>query len=219
MHSHFDVPSGGTTLMTAMFGQFLDHDLTLTPEGEIEEHGECCTQEALRGDFEEPCFPIVLPRSDTFFRDVSQTEVSGIGIWYLQCVPDISSTDKVIPVLGSGWNDRKTRSCISNPCYLLILNPSHQNVGSSREDEDVDEVYQENTCTTLLELTRSEAWCEGNSRVRHQFNGITAFVDGSGVYGSDDETAHMLRGTQGKMLTFDGKLPASTEQKYQRGFS
>ena len=65
-------------------------------------------------------------------------------------------------------------------------------------------------CTTLLELTRSEAWCEGNSRIRHQFNGITAFVDGSGVYGSDDETAHSLRGTQGKMLTFDGKLPAST---------
>ena len=65
-------------------------------------------------------------------------------------------------------------------------------------------------CTTLLELTRSEAWCEGNSRVRHQFNGITAFVDGSGVYGSDDETAHSLRGTQGKMLTFDGKLPEST---------
>ena len=74
VHSHFDVPSGGTTLMTAMFGQFLDHDLTLTPEGEIEEHGECCTGAALRGDFEEPCFPVVLPRSDTFFQQVSQTQ-------------------------------------------------------------------------------------------------------------------------------------------------
>ena len=78
---------------------------------------------------------------------------------------------------------------------------------SSREDEDVYEA--QDGCTTLLELTRSEAWCEGNTRVRHQFNGITAFVDGSGVYGSDDETAHSLRGTQGKMMTFDGKLPVS----------
>ena len=95
--------------------------------------------------------------------------------------------------------------------------PQRQSEASSREDEDVYEA--QDGCTTLLELTRSEAWCEGNTRVRHQFNGITAFVDGSGVYGSDDETAHMLRGTQGKMLTFDGKLPASTEQKYQRGFS
>ena len=72
-------------------------------------------------------------------------------------------------------------------------------------------------CTTLLELTRSEAWCEGNSRVRHQFNGITAFVDGSGVYGSDGETAHSLRGTQGKMLTFDGKLPASDSSTDKQG--
>ena len=80
VHSHFDVPSGGTTLMTAMFGQFLDHDCTLTPEGEIEEHGECCTEEALGGEFEEPCFPIVLPRSDTFFEGLSSSQTQQVGI-------------------------------------------------------------------------------------------------------------------------------------------
>ena len=80
VHSHFDVPSGGTTLMTAMFGQFLDHDLTLTPEGHIEEHGECCTPEALRGEFEAPCFPVVLPRSDTFFQDLAQTQQVGLMV-------------------------------------------------------------------------------------------------------------------------------------------
>ena len=94
--------------------------------------------------------------------------------------------------------------CTQIRCANLIW----QSEGSSsRGDEDVYEA--QDGCTTLLELTRSEAWCEGNTRVRHQFNGITAFVDGSGVYGSDDETAHSLRGTQGKMLTFDGKLPVS----------
>ena len=51
-------------------GQLIDHDLALTPESEVEP-GECCTQDAEQGIFEGKCFPIVVPPSDTTFRQSS----------------------------------------------------------------------------------------------------------------------------------------------------
>ena len=45
----------------------------------------------------------------------------------------------------------------------------------------------------LLELPRSVAFCEGDSAVREQMNDITAFVDASNVYGSEEDTAENLR--------------------------
>merc|ERR1712223_1799463 len=106
---HPDVPinSGVVTHMVTQLGQFLDHDITLTPE---EEADDCCQHPE-----EESCFPIALPQNDAFYSTIS--------------VPQ-----------------------------------------------------------TCLEFSRSTAFCEELSTVREQINGITAFVDASNVYGSNDET-------------------------------
>ena len=48
------------------------------------------------------------------------------------------------------------------------------------------------TNTTCLPLTRSDPFCTGEP-VREQFNALTAFIDGSNIYGSDEETATRLR--------------------------
>ena len=58
-------------------GQFLDHDLTLTPEPELD-HESCCTGDALNAQFREKCFPIVVPDADTTFRSSSAGDSSGL---------------------------------------------------------------------------------------------------------------------------------------------
>ena len=55
------------TLMVMQFGQFLDHDITLTPEDEV--HG-CCSEDAASGV--PGCFPILLPESDPTFKGCNQ---------------------------------------------------------------------------------------------------------------------------------------------------
>ena len=53
--------------MVMQFGQFLDHDITLTPESEV--HG-CCKEEGKNGEFAYDCFPILIPDSDTTFANL-----------------------------------------------------------------------------------------------------------------------------------------------------
>lgn len=120
-HPDQDLPDPTITHMLVQMGQFLDHDITLTPETHVD--SPCCEVD------HENCMTIEIPNSDSFFSQHSQT---------------------------------------------------------------------------CLEFTRSTPFCEdqeSDKRPREQINGITAFVDASNVYGSDDETAAKLRSNAG-----DGKL-------------
>ena len=105
--------------MVTQFGQFLDHDITLTPENEVH---DCC-QDSTQAE----CFVLDLPTNDPFYSTLSTKQ-----------------------------------SC--------------------------------------LEFTRSVAFCENTNTVREQMNAITAFVDASNVYGSDEDTSNLLRSF------VDGKL-------------
>ena len=44
-----------------------------------------------------------------------------------------------------------------------------------------------------MQIFRSDIFCPRQGEPREQINGLTAFVDGSNIYGSDDETAIGLR--------------------------
>lgn len=95
--------------MLMQFSQFLDHDITLSPETEVE---DCCHST------NPECMPIDVPRNDSFY--------SKFGV---ECLP----------------------------------------------------------------FTRSEPFCPQENKTRENFNAITAFLDASMVYGSDEKLASSLR--------------------------
>ena len=62
-HTSENISSTDATHMLTQWGQFLDHDLTLTPENE--EHG-CCEDNTA-----DECFPILVPSNDSFYQSHS----------------------------------------------------------------------------------------------------------------------------------------------------
>lgn len=112
--------SAGRTAFVWAWGQFIDHDLDLTPEGGVED------------------FPIAIPTGDPYF--------------------DPTGSGTVVMGLSRSIYDAATGLAAGNP--------------------------------------------------RQQLNQITAFLDGSQVYGSDEERALALRTlSDGKMATSSGDLP------------
>merc|ERR1719320_1107044 len=103
--------------MTMQFGQFLDHDITLTPEAEL----DCCNKQFLEEDKRQP-------RED-------------------------------------------------QRCFNIIALDRPKN-----KLENLD---------NCLPLTRSDICTD--DPFHEQMNAITAFVDGSNVYGSDDTRTRRLR--------------------------
>merc|ERR1719347_2151030 len=101
------------------FGQFLAHDITLSPEGEL----ECCN-------------------------------------------------DTVLQL------DKKTTHPSIRRCFNI--------------DVKNDQSFPSETC---FPFTRSDIFCPRKGEPREQINGVTAFIDGSMIYGSDDETSIGLRDT------------------------
>ena len=67
-HSDDNVPDRVNSLMVMQFGQFLDHDITLTPESELEEEGDCCDIDPSNAEIGE-CFPIPLRPDDEFVEN------------------------------------------------------------------------------------------------------------------------------------------------------
>ena len=79
--------------MQMQFGQFLDHDITLTPESEVK---GCCTNRGLSGVFAADCFPINFPCNDPVFSNLGRTEANQK---FLMLLP-LSSVDPLYLNLG-----------------------------------------------------------------------------------------------------------------------
>ena len=69
--------------MNMIFGQFLDHDITLTPESRTTAE-ECCTSDATHGKFSGECIPVWVPKADEVFR----VPVRCYGMFSLLCLQD-----------------------------------------------------------------------------------------------------------------------------------
>ena len=74
------------------------------------------------------------------------------------------------------------------------------------------------TGTEVIPFTRSNVTIDANGN-RQQSNTITAFIDGSNVYGSDIETSNSLRSfSDGKLKTSEGNLlPIGDDGMFQAG--
>ena len=65
-----DLEDSNLNLMVVFFGQFLDHELSLSPEHEIEE--SCCETPANGQTKDAECFEILLPPDDPFYSSLNQ---------------------------------------------------------------------------------------------------------------------------------------------------
>ena len=129
IHTEESHPESRNTLMLVLMGQFLDHDITLSPESHVALERCCASMDELSEELQDKCFAVRVPEDDAHFNDRSSGD---------------------------------------------------------RQEED--------PCNGYLSLTRSVPFCEGHELpVRRQFNAITAFVDASNVYASDNENAHIIR--------------------------
>ena len=60
------------TLMLVLMGQFLDHDITLSPESEVHLEDCCVTeQDRLSDELQDKCFAVKVPEDDAQFNDRS----------------------------------------------------------------------------------------------------------------------------------------------------
>ena len=66
-----DRQDASLSLMTVIFGQFLDHELALSPEHEVEE--SCCEVPTNGKTKDEECFEILIPPDDPFYSRLNQS--------------------------------------------------------------------------------------------------------------------------------------------------
>lgn len=94
-------------------------------------------------------------------------------------------------------------------------NPNPANIAVPEGDPWFD---PEGTGEAVIHFNRSDSTLDSLGQVR-QINDITAFIDGSNVYGSDQETADDLRSFDGGKLTVDADnlLPKGENGQYLAG--
>ena len=62
------------TLMLVLMGQFLDHDITLSPESHVALERCCASMDELSEELQDKCFAVRVPEDDTHFNERSSGE-------------------------------------------------------------------------------------------------------------------------------------------------
>ena len=57
--------------MLVLMGQFLDHDITLSPESHVELERCCASMDELSEELQDKCFAVRVPEDDTHFNERS----------------------------------------------------------------------------------------------------------------------------------------------------
>merc|ERR1719219_885683 len=105
-------------------------------------------------------------------------------------------------------------SSTSFPEKRCCLNPSRPECFNINVPEsDPSFPMRQNTSITCIEFSRSRPAC--GQPGREQVNTITAFIDGSNVYGSDEEIGQVLRTGAGGRLVENDKKPGHLPTKEQ----
>ena len=68
-------PTSYRTVWLMQMGQFIDHDFAHSPNFPNGDFGDdcCCPEAQFSSDFEERCFPIPIPKDDSYFKTINRT--------------------------------------------------------------------------------------------------------------------------------------------------
>ena len=187
--------------MVMQFGQFVDHDVALSP---FNEEMDCCSDAAWDSKEAEDCFTIHIPRNDPF--------TAGLGRSSVVLVEDLDHS-----------SPRPTKICIAvmhskAECWSLVhpMPCQPHDIGSRRQrvildygefavqhdndnwslvmtDQDLLNTSGRKPCQNLVRSDPAPKMPDCSPGPRQQMNQITSWLDSSNVYGSDDITANLLR--------------------------
>ena len=165
-----NVPDTAITTMVMQFGQFLDHDLTLTPETEE----ECCHREEDRAFSKLHCFKF---RFSAWNQKLSHDTIYQYKF--------LDNQPACLPIgLPCDENHFNQMSRMTNPIKEL----SSKSLSMREEEGEVEHCDPE-----ALDFVRSIPFCGLSFFIRDQMNVVTAYCDASNVYGSMPDLATALR--------------------------
>ena len=170
------------TSLLMQFGQFFDHDVTLTPETEIK---DCCLQPQQEG-----CLPIYIPCGDPhFLQPENKPRVKGgagplyrLGRLNKRLVKNKQQQGTTTATSSAPKTSSRPRTRNAEFCLEFKRSVEFCFKGSSKGKKQ-----------------------SRHSGVREQLNGATAFADGSSIYGHEFSLARKLRDFKGGRMKMKNK--------------
>ena len=145
--------------------------------------------------------------SDCFTPDSQDTELKSISnmfTYFGQFLDHDLSFTPEMDVFGMTCCACLQSTILAEPCEMCIFpNP--------------DDTFFSRFGVNCLDFVRSQPWCPRKSTTREQLTTITAYIDASQVYGSDDEMFESLLDDQGLIIMENNLLLKLTSRNLKTG--